>query len=73
MVSATEHRTYCLGPCGLIHVEQVYDENLFAPRSRVARERGDEPKVSLRNRMSLERAMPIWGLSVTSTWNKQTV
>ena len=32
MISAIEHWSYCHRQCALIHVEQVYDENVFTLR-----------------------------------------
>ena len=32
MISALEHWAYCPRQCGLIHVEQVYEENVFTLR-----------------------------------------
>jgi CRISPR-associated exonuclease Cas4 len=29
MISALEHYAYCPRQCALIHVEQVFDENLY--------------------------------------------
>ncbi len=39
MVSALEHYSYCPRQCALIHVEQVYDENLYTLRGNRAHER----------------------------------
>jgi CRISPR-associated exonuclease Cas4 len=32
MISALEHYSSCLRQCALIHVEQVFDENLYTLR-----------------------------------------
>jgi CRISPR-associated exonuclease Cas4 len=40
-ISALEHWSYCPRQCGLIHVEQTFDENLYTIRGRLAHERVD--------------------------------
>ena len=60
LVSAIEHWSYCPRQCGLIHVEQVFDENLFTLRGRMAHERADEPVVQVVEGVRMERALPIW-------------
>ena len=42
MLSALEHYSYCPRQCALIHVEQVWDENLYTMRGRDVHERVDE-------------------------------
>jgi len=38
-ISALEHYAYCPRQCALIHVEQVWDENLYTMRGRDVHER----------------------------------
>ena len=40
-ISALEHWSYCPRQCGLIHVEQTFDENLYTIRGRLAHQRVD--------------------------------
>ncbi len=40
-ISALEHWSFCPRQCGLIHVEQTFDENLYTMRGRLAHERVD--------------------------------
>ncbi len=40
-ISALEHWSYCPRQCGLIHLEQTFDENLYTIRGRLAHERVD--------------------------------
>lgn len=60
LVSAVEHFSYCPRQCGLIHVEQVFDENVFTIRGRIAHERVDEPTTRTERGVRVERALPIW-------------
>jgi CRISPR-associated exonuclease Cas4 len=60
MVSALEHWSYCPRQCALIHLDQVWDENLYTLRGRHAHEKVDLPVVEVREGVRVERALPIW-------------
>lgn len=60
LVSALEHFSYCPRQCGLIHVEQVYEENVFTLRGSRAHRRSDEPTTRWENGVRIERALPVW-------------
>ncbi len=60
LVSALEHWSYCPRQCALIHLDQVWDENLYTLRGRHAHEKVDVPDVELREGVRIERALPIW-------------
>ncbi len=60
LVSAIEHFSYCPRQCALIHVEKVFDENIFTLRGRQAHERADEPETTEEDGKRIERAVPIW-------------
>ncbi len=60
MISALEHFSYCPRQCALIHVEQVYDENLFTIRGSMAHVRADEPTERTEDGVRVERALPVW-------------
>jgi CRISPR-associated exonuclease Cas4 len=60
MISALEHWSYCPRQCALIHVEQVWDENLYTLRGRHAHEKVDLPEAELRQGVRVERAVPLW-------------
>ncbi len=59
-VSALEHFSYCPRQCGLIHLEQVFDENVYTMRGRYAHERVHEVAHETRPDVRREYAMPIW-------------
>lgn len=60
LVSAIEHFSYCPRQCGLIHIENVFDENIFTLRGRQAHERVDEADAELRDGCIVECALPLW-------------
>lgn len=59
-LSALQHWSYCPRQCALIHVEQVFSENVFTARGRAAHERVDEPGAENKGTTRIERAMPLW-------------
>ncbi len=60
LISALEHYSYCPRQCALIHVERIFDENVFTLRGRYAHERADEAHSSIENGIRMERALPLW-------------
>ena len=60
LISALEHFSYCPRQCALIHVERIFDENVFTLRGRYAHERADDPHTTLENGVRMERALPLW-------------
>jgi CRISPR-associated exonuclease Cas4 len=60
MISALEHYSYCPRQCALIHLEQVWDENLYTMRGRDVHERVDEISGHELGSVRYERALPIW-------------
>jgi len=60
LVSALEHWSYCPRQCGLIHMESVWDENVFTLRGKGVHERADEPITRAERGRRVERALPIW-------------
>jgi CRISPR-associated exonuclease Cas4 len=60
LISALEHWSYCPRQCGLIHLEAVWDENLYTLRGRHAHERADQPGESWEDGVRVVRGMPLW-------------
>ncbi|MDW8207895.1 MAG: CRISPR-associated protein Cas4 [Chloroherpetonaceae bacterium] len=60
MISAIEHYSYCPRQCALIHVEQVFDENMFTLRGRAAHTRADQSAGAMEASVRIERALPLW-------------
>ncbi len=59
-ISALQHFVYCQRQCALIHVEQVWSENVFTLRGRRAHERVDTPGHRTRSDERFVRALDIW-------------
>jgi CRISPR-associated exonuclease Cas4 len=60
MLSALQHWSYCPRQCALIHLEQVFDENVHTMRGNAAHERVDEPGYETFEGVRAERALPVW-------------
>lgn len=59
-LSALQHWAYCPRQCGLIHLEQAFDEDLHTLRGRAVHAMVDQPGIELRNGLRIERALPVW-------------
>ncbi len=59
-ISALQHFAYCPRQCALIHVEQVFDENLYTLRGRAVHHLGDRPEGRLEKGERVERALPLF-------------
>lgn len=59
-LSALQHYVFCPRQCALIHVEQVWEENLYTLRGRRAHEQVDIPHGMLREGVRVEYALPVW-------------
>ncbi|MDP1593843.1 MAG: CRISPR-associated protein Cas4 [Gallionella sp.] len=60
MLSALQHWSYCPRQCGLIHLEQAFDENVHTMRGNAAHEWVDEPGYETFEGVRAERALPVW-------------
>jgi len=59
-LSALQHWCYCPRQCALIHVEQVFAENLHTLRGQAVHKQVDQPGVETRAGLRVERALPVW-------------
>jgi CRISPR-associated exonuclease Cas4 len=59
-LSALQHWAYCPRQCGLIHLEQVFDDNVHTLRGQAVHAQVDQPGFELRKGMRIERALPVW-------------
>ena len=59
-LSALQHWHYCPRQCGLIHLEQVFDENVHTLRGQAVHSKVDKPGVETAKGVRVERAMPLW-------------
>ena len=59
-LSALQHWAYCPRQCGLIHLEQVFDDNVHTLRGQAVHARTDRPGVETAKGVRVERALPLW-------------
>lgn len=59
-VSALQNWCYCPRQCALIHVEQVFADNLHTLRGQAVHQQVDQPGVETRAGVRVERALPVW-------------
>ena len=61
-LSALNHYLFCKRRCALVHIEQVWSENLFTAQGRVMHERVDSGVAQCRNDLRTESAVPLRSL-----------
>jgi CRISPR-associated exonuclease Cas4 len=59
-LSALQHWCYCARQCALIHVDQVFDNNIYTLRGQAVHSLVDRPGLECRTGLRIERALPIW-------------
>ena len=59
-LSALQHWHYCPRQCGLIHLEQVFDDNVHTLRGQAVHAKADQPGVEAAKGVRVERALPLW-------------
>ncbi|HCE01285.1 MAG TPA: CRISPR-associated protein Cas4 [Armatimonadetes bacterium] len=59
-VSAVEHFSYCPRQMALIHLEGIFDENVYTLRGRALHERVDQAEDRMERGVRVVRALPIW-------------
>ncbi len=59
-LAALQHWCYCPRQCALIHVEQVFADNLHTLRGQAVHQQVDQPGVETRAGLRVERALPVW-------------
>ena len=59
-LSALQHWAYCPRQCGLIHLEQAFDDNLHTLRGQAVHRQVDQPGMEIRKGLRVERALPLW-------------
>lgn len=60
LISAIEHWSYCPRQCGLIHLEQTYDENIFTLRGRRSHEHAHRESVGTEDGIRVQRGATLW-------------
>ena len=59
-LSALQHWCYCPRQFALIHIEQVFAENIFTERGQALHKRVDDPGFEVRDGLRVERALPLF-------------
>lgn len=60
MISALQHHSYCPRQCALIHVEKVFDENIYTLRGQRVHERAHDSAGSLEDGVRVERGLSLF-------------
>jgi len=63
-LSALQHLIFCERQCALIHVEQVWVENLFTAEGRIMHDRVDTGNRESRGKIRIEYGMPLRSLRI---------
>jgi CRISPR-associated exonuclease Cas4 len=61
-ISALSHHSYCPRRCALIHIEQVWTENLFTAEGRIMHERVHDEDRESRGSVRIEYGVPLRSL-----------
>ena len=59
-ISALQHYAYCPRQCALIHVEQVFEDNIYTARGQAVHKLVDTPGYEIKAGVKVERALPLW-------------
>lgn len=59
-ISALQHWAYCPRQCGLIHLEQAFEDNIHTVRGQAVHHLVDEPGYEMQSGVKVERALPLW-------------
>jgi len=59
LLSALQHLLFCERQCALIHIEQIWSENLFTAEGRILHERVDSGERQTRNDIRTETAVAL--------------
>lgn len=72
-ISAIQHYSYCPRQCGLIHMEQTFDENLYTLRGRAVHEQVEISESRLEDGVRVERALPLYSRKLGLTGKADVV
>lgn len=59
-LSALQHWIYCPRQCGLIHLEQAFEDNKHTARGQAVHHLVDTPGYEIKSGVRVERALPVW-------------
>jgi CRISPR-associated exonuclease Cas4 len=63
-LSALQHLVFCERQCALIHIEQLWNENLFTAEGRIMHDKVDTQNRESRGNVRIEYGVPIRSLSL---------
>jgi CRISPR-associated exonuclease Cas4 len=63
-LSSLQHYIFCQRQCALIHIEQVWNENVLTAEGRLMHERAHEEGSESRGSVRIERGMPLRSLKL---------
>ncbi|MDY0226148.1 MAG: CRISPR-associated protein Cas4 [Desulfomicrobium apsheronum] len=63
-ISTLQHVLYCERQCALIHIERVWEENLFTVEGRILHDTVDSGENSVRAGRRIARSLPLRSLSL---------
>ena len=72
-ISALQHWAYCPRQCGLIHLEQAFDDNVHTLRGQAVHAQADRPGFEVRRGLRVERALPLFSDRLGLTGKADTV
>ncbi len=58
-LSALQHFVFCQRQCALIHIEQLWNENIFTAEGRIMHDKAHEEKTETRKNVRIERGIPL--------------
>lgn len=61
-LSSLQHFVFCPRQCALIHIEQVWSENLFTAEGRIMHEKADSNKYESRGNVRIDYSVPLRSL-----------
>ena len=59
-LSALQHWVYCPRQCGLIHLEQAFEDNIHTARGQAVHRLVDAPGDEIKAGVKVERSLPLW-------------
>ncbi|HQB35695.1 MAG TPA: CRISPR-associated protein Cas4, partial [Syntrophorhabdus sp.] len=63
-ISALAHFSYCKRRCALIHIEQIWSENLFTAKGHIMHERVHDERRESRGKVRAEYGIPLRSLAL---------
>lgn len=62
-ISGLQHLAFCERQCALIHLERVWEENIFTSEGRILHEKAHTEEVEIRDGIRIARSLPLKSIS----------